>query len=610
MKAMKRMISMAACLALAASLVSCGNKQNTASVDENGHFTPTKLLELTVWETQGTDYSPSSTVSGDLVEEWLREKTKTTVVNMYGNDGGQWDTKLAKLVAGNNMPDIIHCGAGQGAAHFKKLNEINQIWQLTPELIKTYAPEVWRRVPSEFWDMLTVDGKILGIPYKSLARDDIYPDLEQEEIDFIENLTLTYPTDVTFSETNVFWIRDDIVKKFYPEAKSYEEILAVLDKADTPIGDELLDIPIKSTDEFIDFMYKIKDANIKTNGKTTYAFGYEGGDNWTALTYLGADMYGYKNHNYAGTWNANKQQYEIPLVHDLIRQAAKTQNQMLADSVIDPESLAHTSAQFKEKVLNGQYAICPLFTVDYPDKINQELEERGESFRFRPFITQVPAQKDYPAYTNKALWTDALCLTKSLSEDEVKQVLNWMNVQFTAEYDKVRNWGPEEAGLYEETDDGKLRFKDERFNQYFIEGDAGALPKEEDRLGLQGTGGMMLVVPVNVDHYNAQVMYRKIDLSLPRMNKGLKFPKESKHVQNLPEYPPTAIWSAEYSEVPEVVTFWAKREQWESKFKMALAASPSEFDTKWDQAIADLNNITNISTMEEKCTEIAKGLIQ
>ena len=78
---------------------------------------------------------------------------------------------------------------------------------------------------------------------------------------------------------------------------------------------------------------------------------YGGGDNWIALTWLGADMYGYKNQSYTGTWNDVEEKIEIPLVHDTIRQAAKTQNKMINDGVIDPESLAHTTAQFKEKII-------------------------------------------------------------------------------------------------------------------------------------------------------------------------------------------------------------------------------------------------------------------
>lgn len=626
-KTKRRLLSMALMLVLVLPLTACskngktGEEQNTESevnsvvnttVDstedskESIAYTPEKELKLTVWETQGTDYAPPEQIKNDIVADWLEKKTLVSVTDMYGNDGGAWDIKLAKLVAGNNLPNIVHCSAHQGPAHFAKLDEINQVWGLTPEMIQTYAPELWKRTPAKYWEEFTVNGHILGIPYKSAANEDIFPDLDPEDINYIENMTRVYDTDVTHS-VNCFWIRDDILKMIYPDTKSYDELVAMLDGIEKPIGDQLLDIPITNTQEYIDFMYKIKELNLKTdNGKTIYAFGYDGGDNWSALSYLGSDMYGYKHHNYTGTWNEKKQVYEVPLVGDMIKEAARVQNQMINDGVIEAASLAHTSEQFKEKILTGQYAIVPINYAGYPDQINAELEARGASYRYRPFITLVPNQEEYPAFTTKSTWVDSICLLKTLTEDEVIQVLNWINVQYTAEYDKVKNWGPEEAGLYEETEDGKLKFKDERFNEYYIEGNLEALPDAEERMGLGGTGGLMNVVACNTDYYTPRVMWRKNEFYLPRLNKGFAFPSDSEHVKDVKTFAAVQIWDSAYASIPEVVTYWSTRNQWEDKFKMAFAAPVAEFDAKWQEALDELYSIVDIDEMCEKCTVIAR----
>ena len=60
---------------------------------------------------------------------------------------------------------------------------------------------------------------------------------------------------------------------------SYDEIIALLEEKQAPIGDEIMDIPIHTTEEFIDFMYKIRDLNKTENGKKVYAFGYAGDGN-------------------------------------------------------------------------------------------------------------------------------------------------------------------------------------------------------------------------------------------------------------------------------------------------------------------------------------------
>lgn len=610
MKKSTRYLSLVlAIAAMGGSLSGCGKKQTTSQLSENGEFIPGDKIELTVWETQGTDYSPTQVEEGDVVAGWLENKTKVTVKNMYGNDGGQWDSKLTKLVAGNNLPDIIHCGAYQGPAHFAKLAQLGQVWELTPELLQTYAPEVWKRTPAEYWDEIKVDGKIYGIPYNAPSSDAVFSYSDEEEVRFIQNMTELNETDVTYLPGQTFWIRDDILKEFYPNARSYDDLVKLLEEKQEPIGDELLDIPIRSTDEFIDFMYKIKEKGFTADGKNVYAFGYNGGDNWIALSWLGADMYGYKNHNYTGTWNEKKQQIEIPLVHDMIRQAAREQNQMLRDKVIDPESLAHTVAQYKEKVLNGQYAIVPLSAIDNAYTINQELEKNGKTFRFRPFITQVPEQPDYPAYKEKQLWTESLCLLKTLSEDEMHQVLNWINTQYTEEYDKIRNWGPEEAGLYKETEDGKRVFTDDRFYQCFVEGQ-NTLPNPGDTKGLGGKGGLMSVLPTAIDHWNPQVVYKKANY-VPDSYSGFKFKSDSEHVKNVKIFPPAQVWASVYAEIPEVVDFWSTRERWENKFKIAMAASSTEeFEEKWDSAITDLNNIVSIDNLEKAMTEVAKPLAE
>lgn len=589
----------------------CGSNGGTITLDENGRYVPTEELELTVWETQGTDYAPKEQAGEDIVADWLHEKTKVRVKDMYGNDGGQWDSKLTKLVAGNNMPDIIHCGAWQGPAHFAKVKELGKLAELTPEMIQKYAPDVWERTPEEYWKNMTVDGVILGIPYAaSTIEKKVYPGVDDETIKFWEENTICYETDVTFLPKQTLYIRDDILKQFYPNAKSYDEIIDLLKVKNEPIGDELLDVPIYTTQEFIDFMYKLKDADIKEDGKNVYAFGYGGGDNWPALTWLGADMYGYKNHSYTGTWNATKQEMEVPLVHELVRQAAKTQNKMVNDKVIDPESLVHTAAAYKEKVLSGRYAIVPMSLIDDADKVNDLIAKSGKTFRYRPFITQVPANKDYPAFKEKLLWGQALCITNNLSENEVAQVLNWINTMYTDEFEQVRYWGPAEANLYTETEDGKRRFVDETFNKFFIDGDTSALPDVNDRKGLQGNAGLMLVSPSPLrSKWDPQTMWKKVTLKATS-DSGFKFKKDSVHVQNVVEFPPCQVWEATFATIPEVVTYWGAREQWEAKFKTTFSVPESEFEVKWDEAIAELNNIVDIEKMEKAMTEKAKPIAE
>lgn len=613
MKKRNKIIAVLLAAASLATVSGCGKKQTAVSSD--GEYVPSKELKLTVWETQGSDYAAKPELEDNIVQKWLEDKTKVKIETVYGNDGSNWDPKLTKLVAGDNLPDIVHCGAGQGAAHFAKLQRLGKVWELTPEILQKYAPEVWRRTPDWMWDKLTIDGKIMGIPYSMpiTLAEYIFDGYSDEELAFVKEMKYIPTTDVTYSGSQNLWIRDDILKHFYPECKTYDELAAVVSEKNEPIGDMLLDIPIKSTDEFVEFMYKIKDAGFKENNKTVYAYGYEGGDNWSALTWFGADMMGYKNHAYTATWNSKTQSIEIPLVHDIIYETAKIQNKMVNDKVIDPESLSDTFNIYKEKVLNGQYAIVPLEAIDVPSNVNNQLAKDGKSFRYRPFITQVPAREGYEAFTSAPQWGESLCILKTVDEEGLHQILNWINTQYTDEYEQIVNWGPPEAGLYTEDENGVRTFKDDRFTKYFIEGDSQALSAEETK-GLQGprqagynVGGQFGVYFSKFSKWNPEINNKVVKFTATS-GSGFKFPVTSEHVTNVKVFPPCQAWSAEYAEIPELVKYWSEREQWEVKFKIALAAGTDEFDNVWQKAIDNLNTVVDIDQLEKKMTEVAKPL--
>ena len=95
-----------------------------------------------------------------------------------------------------------------------------------------------------------------------------------------------------------------------------------------------------------------------------------------------------------------------------------------------------------------------------------------------------------------------------------------------------------------------------------------------------------------------------------RKYSGFKFAADSVHTQNVALYPPCQGWSSVYADIPEVVAFWAERDQWENDFKIAMAAPVDEFDEKWDKAVKDLNEIADIKAMEDKMTEIAKPIAE
>ena len=362
----KRIIS---AILLAAMLMPMGCAKDKKVV--SGDFSERDMLELTVWNTQGSDYVADSTYETTVVEQWLMDKTKVHVEDVYGNDGGQWDQKLTKLIAGDNMPHVVYCGTGQGAAHFNKLDQAESIWRLTPEMIQKYAPDVWKEVPEEYWEKMTINGNILGIPFGMGPKDMEWEGMTEEDKNYLVASNSAPMADVLFTSNICLYIRDDILKDFYPEAKTYDELKALLEERGEPIGDELLDVPIYTTEDYVDFLYKIQEKGYTEDGRSVFAYGQQGADSWASLCWLGAEMFGYKGHYYTSTWNRKTERMEIPIAHDMIKEVAKTQNKMIRDKVIDPESLVHTLAQFKEKIYSGVYAVAPVQLVGIVSEINE-----------------------------------------------------------------------------------------------------------------------------------------------------------------------------------------------------------------------------------------------
>ena len=576
---------------------SCGGKKTSSDKD---------VLELTVWNTQGVDYVYKE-LKENIPESWLMDKTGVVVKNIYGNDGGQWDAKLTKLVAGDNLPDVVWCMAGQGPSHFNKFEKLDKVWLLTDEMIQKYAPNIWKRTPSYIWDQFRNDeGKIIGIPFdiESQNIDTVYSEYTEDEKNTLLNAKVVPASRIITS----LCVRDDILKKIYPEAKSYDELVALLDGTDKPIGDQLLDVPITTTEEFIDFMYKIRDLNIVENGKKVYAFGYagDGNDNWEALCYLGNAMYGGGAHQYTAHWNTKTEKMEIPIFTDFVKTMAKTQNQMILDNVIDPESLAHTGAQFQAKIFQGRYAICSATRAGAFDIINSQIEESGLKFKYRPLYIDIPAPEGYAPYKVEKAFQSSFCILNTLSEEELIKVLKWADLQYTDEFIQVYNWGRPEDGLYKENEDGTRQFVDEKFNDYFINGNSGALDAADSK-GLGNLGNRFFVRPMAYSKWTPDVLNKKINYT-PTVSTGFKFDANSEYVTSLVTVPPCYAYSSEFGAIDEVVDYWARREEWEIAIKKAIASADGEFDKKWNEMRKVLSNIVDVKEMEKKMTAVARPI--
>lgn len=564
----------------------------------NGGDRREDILELTVWDAQGTDYTAQKMpekLEDRIPEQWLVNQTGVQVTKVFGNGGNQFDSKLTQLMSDNDLPHLFVLAGSQGPTYHAKLNEGDLIYELTPEMLQKYAPHVWNTIPQQIWERIKVNDKIFGIPY-SLPVDENTPGFTQEQLEYVARPA----SDTMFSSYRCFWVRDDILQEIYPETMNYEQCIQLLDKKNKPIGDDLCDIPIRTTEDYISFLQKIKALGKTEDGKEVFAFGYDGSDNWLAFTYFGAELMGYRRHEYPLTWNDTEKKLEMPILGDMVKEGALIQNRLLREGVIDPESLVHTKRQWSEKVKNGQYAVI---TMPYDAvSLNAQLEQEGKPYRYRPLYTQIPNKEQYPAFREPKIWERSLAVFKTVREEDLPKVLGWIDTMFTDEYEEIHAWGTPEAELYTEKN-GKRMFKDAAMQKYYVERDSSALDLTKNKL----SSGLFCLMRYSVSCYDP--FFQGSMKYVFNEQFGAKFARDSVHVKNVKEFPPCKMQSPEYAVIPEVQEFWSSRSQWDDPFKLALTAqNDGEFEVKWQSAVDNIYEMTDVDTMLVKMTDVAKDI--
>lgn len=623
----KRWVSLAAALTMSVSLLSgCGsseqaNQTNTpqptpsasSEPTEEAPYAPEKDLEISYWQSHGADLAAIANPTENIPGDWIEAKSRVKITEAFGNGGQDPVVKLGMMAAGDMLPNI---GISSNQIGFDKAVEGNQLWGLTPELLEKYAPDVLKSLPDYAWDAVTVDGVIYGIPFELLST--VYEDIESKDAEWHSyyGLSAQSATWNAIGSSSCFLIRDDILKQLYPSALGYEEALAKIEGNNEYVVDQFI-LPIKTTEEYTKLMYDIKALGLTENGKPVYPFGYPKGDNWTALTALGGEMIGYKSYNYMSMYNASTQKLEFGLLTSAVKEAAQIQNKMIRDSVIDPESVVHTSEQFKEKILNGQYAITTVLATGMVGignivTLNDQLKANGKSYGYVPLITQIENLPEYPAqYTvpvvggaNNYMW-----LFKTIKEEDLPQILNWINIMFTDEWEEIKYWGPKEAGLYKE-ENGKRVFVDETLQKGLIEGDANIDPKSLKGFATRSQNNLGFDLRRYPTEWSYEFVYRD-EASKNRVSALTKFPVTSKYTQNLLRMPEFSTWKADFKNISQVNDLLTTRNVWEEAFKYPLIAKNDEdFEKKWQEAIDTLRSNVDIDTLLTEQTKIFDTMLE
>ncbi|MBB6735572.1 hypothetical protein [Cohnella zeiphila] len=433
-----------------------------------------KQLNLKIWLDHGTGgtYAGARKYKDDPVTNEIARVTgvKIDLDNSFDNGGNSTGAvKMGMLAATNNWPDLILDGD-----EMNSLVDNGKLYDLT-DLLPQYAPNLMKKIPqtlSTVWDMPNVkqDGKVFMAPvsiYEN-ALPELYPDLDPADYPLPHSMGYIY-------------VRDDILKKLYPQAKTEQEIQDLYMQKGKFTKEDILDVPIHSTEDFISFLYNIQKLGIKEgNQEVSPFFVYSGQDNWNLMTMLFSSLYGGSSpggdNSYFTYWDKTTDHLEWGFKQPYFKDLVKQMNQLLRDGVASKEAMVDPYNVFQQKLNNGLYAVSYGFLA--PD--NHALAAAGKPYRYRKVFLDIPRNDDKfifasalpGARTRVGIFKDAV------AEEDLPQVLRWLDFLSSDAGEKLWFWGPRSTGLFDEKEDGTRVYKDKALEAQMVYNKQGTLAQQ------------------------------------------------------------------------------------------------------------------------------------
>ena len=179
-KTFKKLISLGLGLALTVGMLAgCGSKEeasnDAASGAASGEVKQEAQAEAGGKTYNGVDVSEHVDLTmyliGDRtadfdevygkINEILEEKLNCSI-SVEFLSWGEHDTKYSMLFSSKEDFDLIFTASSW--CHYEQTVALGGFYEMTPEFIQTYAPDIWNVVPEMAWSQAEIDGKIYMVP--------------------------------------------------------------------------------------------------------------------------------------------------------------------------------------------------------------------------------------------------------------------------------------------------------------------------------------------------------------------------------------------------------------------------------------------------------------
>lgn len=430
-------------------------------------------VSLKAWNVTGTGNNVEYDSSQDIVSEEIRRVTGVKVGEVTDNRGLTANGRYAQILSAGDIPDIAY---GSGWI------DTEEVWDLT-DLVDKYCPTIKSRMPASVWNSGQVNGgekgKIYGIPYGlgnvSLSTLDSRADPEKTIMFSFQHEYYPY-----------IYVREDILKDAYPNAKTQQEIDDLYARNGKFTEEELFDVEITSAEQFrTEFLPAIQnvietkrkdDGTLKykaQNGRmvgtmlTTYGTG-SGSDNWSLLGVLLPSLLGgtmsFYNHMFS-YWDVSTQKVELMLLQDFYKDEFYEWAKMIAQGdVVSDYGVTTDHATLINEMNSGLWAIGYQPSMMATGNVCTFTSENGETetVNYRKVYMKIPRDEEHFEYfvTGEPAVSSVMFFKDKVQENMLPQLLRWLDYQCSILADKLYAWGPSSAGLFTE-ENGIRVYKDE-----------------------------------------------------------------------------------------------------------------------------------------------------
>ena len=595
-------------LAILLSLVMVTGLFSGLALSEGSGVKEFSIFDIVAWGLDGAAlYNSEDKIVEDVVKDAIADATGVKFTKVYNNGGLPTLERLSQMYVADELPDVL-TGWGTDFIEFAQmLIEDDILWTFTDEELAALAPNFYAAATSVSYDML-----------KGAFETDVIPGLIHDWWGVTPGIAKLYPefaeASMRYGNIRSYWyFRDDILKEFFPDALTFEELDAKAQENGTLTFNDFVVPGLETYDDLKAYLYAVKD----TFPDVTPIYGLS--TDATLRTFYGFNIF------------ADYDPIHMEIVtgpvdrKDEFNVVAKELNTMFHDGIFDLNYEIDKEEQTREKHANGIFAVAgPDYSIE---DLNAWMLQAGKDFRYVPVLIDydkhIDLKNNYCQFQGGGISYTFFINKKTVNEEDLIKLMAYFDFFATPEGRDLVIWGPEGTGLWEEVD-GVRTWVDEDFIGV-LKGDlALGSVKDSGYYGIR-PGGPATGFDFNRPYFPSLLMNNLRSLSTGLLTdekpgealliKAIEYDDGSKRIitnDNLAKVMMVAadgiftnLFPSWNGAQPENKYIWDRWEEIKSECAKVVYADPADFDA----ALADLYVYFDEVVQIEEYAEAMRGYI-